>query len=89
MATKMDLKPAKPILKPYYTLEAAFERLVSLGADLTEPSDLLLLAQHEKITILVLLTDMVSIVSPSDIISISNLSSSEKEMIQKELLDKN
>lgn len=85
MAAKMELKPAKPILKPYYTLEAAFNRLVSLGADLTDPSDLLLIAKHNKIDIQLLSDEPMVIVPLSHIIYSKKLNINEINHVKRKL----
>lgn len=85
MAAKMELKPAKPILKPHYTLSEALQRLQSLGADIYSEQDLIDIALGGKIKIELLVTEsLLLLTEDSDTIGCF-LTEDEKAELEKKI----
>ncbi|MBV1952688.1 MAG: hypothetical protein KUG64_10910, partial [Cycloclasticus sp.] len=59
------MKGLPPLLKPYYSIEAAFKRLNLAGANLDNENDIYLLAAENNISIHVLLHGSVTLLKDS------------------------
>lgn len=78
MAAKMELKPAKPILKPHYTLSEALQRLESLGADIYSEQDIIELDQQGLLRIELLVYSPLTLVHVDSETLLTRLSQEEK-----------